>query len=233
MPKSLLPINGKSILDHQLDALKANGITSIALVRGHKAEKFVQPGIRYYENTNYEQNNILNSLMVAEQELDRDCLVSYGDIVYTAGVVNAAIQSPGEVAVVVDTAWRQRYVNRSAHPVSEAEKVIADERGMLLQMGKHIAESEAVQGEFIGLVKLSGRGCQLFRRMFWEAKGQYDGRSFQHAPTFLQAYLTDMLQEMVQRGILIHTVLIQGDWVEIDTTEDYEYAQRVFKGALV
>ena len=231
LPKCLLPVNGKSILEHQLVALKANGITTVSLVRGHRADKLVHPGIRYYDNPSYEHNDILHSLMIAEEDLDGDCLVSYGDIVYTAGVVRAAVQSPGDLAVVVDTAWRGRYADRSAHPVSEAEKVIA-ERGRVLEIGKHIADSEAVLGEFIGLMKLSSSGCRLLRQAFHEAKHQYDGRPFQRAKTFRDAYLTDMLQEMIQRGVPVHAVSIQGGWVEIDTVEDYEYAQRVFKGAL-
>jgi choline kinase len=232
LPKCLLPVNGKSILEHQLAALKANGVTAFSLVRGHQADKFAHPGIRYYDNPSYEHNNILHSLMIAEEDLDGDCLVSYGDIVYTAGVVRAAAQSPGDLAVVVDTAWRARYANRSAHPVSEAEKAIADRQGRVLEIGKHIADSDAVLGEFIGLVKLSSKGCRLFRQAFHEAREQYDGRPFQRAKTFRDAYLTDMLQEMIQRGIPVHAVSIQGDWVEIDTVEDYEYAQVVFKGAL-
>jgi len=195
-------------------------------------QKIVQSGIRYYNNDQYETNNILCSLMVAEEELNGDCLVSYGDIVYTVAVVDAAAQSAGDIAVVVDSDWRQRYVGREAHPVGEAEKAIADERGMVMEIGKHIDDSEAVLGEFIGMMKLSGKGCELFRKMFHEAKERHDGYPFQRAKTFQEAYLTDMLQEMIQHAIPIHAVLIQRNWVEIDTVEDYEYAKRVFKGAL-
>jgi len=233
LPKCLLPVNGKTILGHQLDALGANGIRSVALVRGYQADKLLQAGIRYYDNVNYATNNILNSLMVAEEELDSDCLISYGDIVYSAAVVKAAVQSSGDLVVVVDTAWRQRYEDRASHPVSEAEKVLADEHGMVLRIGKHLIDNETVLGEFIGLVKLSTKGCQILRKTFHDAKSQFDGHPFQNAKTFMEAYLTDMFQEITQRGGLIHTVLIQGNWVEIDTTEDYDYAKRVFKGALL
>ena len=230
-PKCLLSVNGKSILDHQLRALSANGITSYSLVRGHLAQKFVQTGIRYYDNLNYKQNNILNSLMVAEEELDGDCLVSYGDIVYTADVVEAVVRSSGDITVVVDTNWRKRYVGRDAHPVSEAEKVVVNKQGIIQEIGKHIPDGEAVLGEFIGLMKLTGRGCDLFLKMFRDAKEKYDGNPFQHAKTFQEAYLTDMIQEMIQHKIPVHAALIQGNWVEIDTVEDYEYAKRLFKGA--
>ncbi len=34
LPKTLLPVAGKPIIDHQLDALAANGISDIAIVKG-------------------------------------------------------------------------------------------------------------------------------------------------------------------------------------------------------
>ena len=39
-PKSALPINGVSIFDHQLEALRAIGITDISVVAGHSDSFF-------------------------------------------------------------------------------------------------------------------------------------------------------------------------------------------------
>ena len=39
------------------------------------------------------------------------------------------------------------------------------------------------------------------------------------------AYITDLLQELVDRGVAVHCTLIQGGWLEIDTLQDYESAQ--------
>lgn len=71
-PKCLLKIKGKSILERQLEALRECGINNISVVRGYKGKMINFPGIKYYENTDYESNNILNSLFYAEKEMDEE-----------------------------------------------------------------------------------------------------------------------------------------------------------------
>ena len=230
VPKCLLSINGKSILEHQLQSLRVNDVTDIALIRGYLAQKITGRGIRYYDNLNYEHNNVLSSLMVAEQELDSDCIVSYADILYTAEVIRAAVRSSADLAVIVDTAWRNRYVGRKLHPLTEAEKVISDGQGRVLSIGKHLDDTEEVTGEFIGCMRLSQNGCGIIRESFHEAKNQYSPRGFQQSKSFEQAYLTDILQEMVDKGVNIDIIPIQKNWIEVDTVEDYEYAKAEFKG---
>ena len=40
IPKPLIDINGKSIIERQIELFKKNGITEIFVVRGYKKEKF-------------------------------------------------------------------------------------------------------------------------------------------------------------------------------------------------
>ena len=59
---------------------------------------------------------------------------------------------------------------------------------------------------------------------FHKSKALYWGKPFQRAALFQKAYLTDLLQEMVNLGVPIHCVIIARGWKEIDTIEDYENA---------
>ena len=54
-------------------------------------------------------------------------------------------------------------------------------------------------------------------------------RPFQRAETFQKAYITDMIQEMVDLGVPVHCVIIECGWKEIDTVEDYEKALKEFE----
>ena len=47
---------------------------------------------------------------------------------------------------------------------------------------------------------------------------------FHEAPQFSQASLTDLLQEMIDRGRPVHAVEIYKGWLEVDTFEDYRRA---------
>ena len=42
-PKCMLELNGKSILQHQLDAYKANGIADVSVAGGYKKEEINLP----------------------------------------------------------------------------------------------------------------------------------------------------------------------------------------------
>ena len=67
LPKCMLDFGGKTLLQRQLDAYKKNGIKNISLIRGYKKEKINYKGIKYFENTDYRNNNILNSIFYAEE----------------------------------------------------------------------------------------------------------------------------------------------------------------------
>ena len=54
---------------------------------------------------------------------------------------------------------------------------------------------------------------------------KYGDRPFHQAATLEKAYLTDMIQELIDRDYQIGSVDIRGGWVEIDTSEDLERAR--------
>ena len=114
------------------------------------------------------------------------------------------------------------------HPISEAENVIFDSNNQVLKIGKIGTQKEEVHGEFIGMIKLSNRGTQIFKENFHRVKKIYWNKPFQRASVFQKAYLTDMIQELVDIGVKIHCVIIERGWKEIDTVEDYQKALKEF-----
>ena len=98
-----------------------------------------------------------------------------------------------------------------------------------MNIGKVLTGKDDVFGEFIGMLKLTPRGAETFKRHFHRSKELYWGRPFQRAETFQKAYITDMIQEMVDLGVSIHCVIIERGWKEIDTVEDYRKALLDFK----
>jgi hypothetical protein len=65
LPKCMLKFGNKTLLEIQLNIHRELGINDISVVRGYKKEKINYEGINYYENTDYQNNNILNSLYVS------------------------------------------------------------------------------------------------------------------------------------------------------------------------
>ena len=225
LPKCMMEVGDKTILDWTLEALAASGITDIVFIGGYQIEriKLAYPHLRFCHNTDWLQNNILASLFYAGKEMNGAFVCTYSDILYRPGVVEKLMQSVEDIALVVDTDWRAQYVGRTLHPESQAEKVfVEDDR--VAAIGKHLDSDEAY-GEFIGLAKFSERGSEILKTNYRRVLGAFQGRPFHAAPLFKQAYLTDMIQELIDRGYHIGKVDIQGDWIEVDTIQDFERAK--------
>jgi L-glutamine-phosphate cytidylyltransferase len=221
-PKCLLEFGKKTLLQRQLDSYAANGIHDIHLVRGYMGEKIRYEGITFHDNPQFRDNNILNSLFYAESALEGNVIVAYSDILFEPHVVAQLLKSDHDISIVTDIDWRGRYLGRYDHPIEEAENVIFDHQHNVLRIGKNLSEHYGVHSEFIGMMKFTPSGAEAFKSSFRRAKSLYWDKPFQRAPVFEKAYLTDMIQEMADRGVLTHCVTIERGWKEVDTVEDYE-----------
>jgi choline kinase/DNA-binding XRE family transcriptional regulator len=229
LPKCMLKFRGKTLLKRQIETLSSCGVTDISVVKGYKKEKINYPGLKYYINDNYENNNILTSLFYAEEEMDDEVIISYSDILYEKEVVERLLESRKDISIVVDIEWREYYHNRKDHPIEEAENVIFDAENKVVEIGKILTKKHDVHGEFIGMMKLTKRGTDIFKRNFHRVKELFWGKPYIRASTFESAYLTDILQDLVLLGVDVHCVIIKRGWSEIDTVEDYENALKVFQ----
>ena len=224
IPKCMLDFGGKTLLERQLSSYKKCGIEDISLVRGFKKNKINYKGIKYYDNNDYKSNNILNSIFYAEEAINDNIIISYSDILFEPFVVQRVLDSDHDISVVVDIDWKTYYIDRKEHPLTEAENVIFNSNNEVIKIGKIATEKEEVHGEFIGMIKLNHKGCKIFKENFHRVKKFFWNKPFQRATIFQKAYLTDMIQELVDIGIKVHCVVIKRGWKEIDTVEDYKKA---------
>src|ERR1044072_9797603 len=88
-PKCFAEVQGKRILDWVLQALTANGITDICFIGGYQIDKVRAdyPQFTFRHNAGWEENNILLSLMHAEDLMDEGFVCCYSDILFTSDVV--------------------------------------------------------------------------------------------------------------------------------------------------
>ena len=229
LPKCMLDFGGKTLLQRQIDAYKQNGIKDISLIKGYKKNKINYKGIKYFSNTDFKNNNILNSIFYAEKIINGNIIISYSDILFEPFVVKRALESNHDISIVVDIDWRGYYVNRKEHPITEDENVIFNSDNEVVKIAKINTGRNDVHGEFIGMLKLSNKGAEIFKSHFNRCKKLYWNKPFHRAKIFQQAYLTDMIQELVDVGVKVNCVIIEKGWKEIDTVEDYRKALVEFK----
>ena len=232
-PKCMLPVQSIPILHRALSTFDELGLDEITVIGGYQVENLILPsGVQLVINPEYQSNNILHSLSYARNEFayGMDTVVSYADIVFAKRIVEELLSdSRGEISLLVDTRWKRRYDGRDLHIVADAEWANFDSNGRLLKIGKGLIESHIETddwGEFIGLMKFTTKGVSIFWDTFEEINQQLKpDQSFQSAPEWQKSYLADLFQELVDRGIPVNCVPVEGGWEEIDTKEDYDYAQ--------
>jgi choline kinase len=239
MPKCLVPVGARSILQIALEGLRAAGAEDIVVIRGYLGEVLERRrgelgAVRFVDNPDWAKNNILESLFFAERELEGPVYLTYSDIIYTPAVCAKLAAAEGDICLVIDRAFRDIYVGRSDHPLSEGEVADLDAAGDVARVGKRALPPEDAFGEFIGLCKLSADGARWFADAWRALKQRYAGREhepFQRAPSFRQAYLTDLLQHLIAEGRRVTAVPIDGQWREIDTVQDLERARTLLESA--
>jgi choline kinase len=229
-PKCFAEIQGKRMLDWGLEAFAANGISDICFIGGYQIDKVRNdyPQFAFRQNLDWENNNILASLMYAEDLMDEPFICSYSDILFTADVVTKLLASPDDISLSVDTRWLERYAHRSNHPPDDAEKVTV-QNGHITRVHRGIAPDQAY-GEYTGLAKFSAEGARALKKHFRHAREKFSGKPFREAPVFEKAYLIHLLQDMVEAGEAIAHADTPGNYMEVDTQQDFELAQKFWKG---
>lgn len=225
-PKCYAPIAGRRILDWVLEALRGAGLCDVVFIGGYQIERVRAdyPELRFCENAAWEQSNILASLFCAEAEMHEGFVSSYADILYTPAAVQRLVASPADIALLVDTDWRDRYRPRTEHPESDGEKVRLRD-GWVTEVSRGIPPDEA-PAEFTGVAKFSPTGARLLIEHYHRARRAPDGRPFGDGGAFATAYLIDLLQYMLKAGVAMHAVETHDGYFEIDTNQDWELAER-------
>ena len=181
------------------------------------------PNLTYVENPAWPTTNILASLVCAREHMARGFYATYTDTLYLGGAVKALQDSPHDITLVMDSRWRERYVFRSMHPESDAEKILVD--GVrAVEVSRTIKPHEA-SGEYSGVLKMTAEGASQFLHFYDELHAELgDEQVIADGRPFRMAYVILLLDRMIRDGIPVHCVAVHGDYHEVDTIQDYHLA---------
>ena len=228
IPKPLLDINGKSIIERQLSSLKQNGVLDIIIVTGSCHEKFNFKNVVYVNNLDHKKHDTLGSLMTARDYMNDEIITTYADQIFEEKILKPMTEFTGDIGIAVDLDWEKNYVNRDQHPKSEAENVLIN-GNEILEIRKNISECKENEkiGECLGLMKFSRKASKVFLDKYSELETSHKGK-FHNAPSLEKALISDMLQELIVSGIRISPIYVNGKWCEIDTLQDLQIARKLF-----
>ena len=230
-PKCYVEIAGRSIIDWTLEALNGAGLRDIVFIGGYRIDQIRSdfPSFTFCHNADWRNNNILVSLFCAEEHMDGGFVCSYSDILYRSPVVKKALAHPADIVLCVDTDWRNRYAARTEHPEADGEKITL-EGDRVTRIHRSIPPDEA-PAEYTGVAKFSPRGAALLRDHYHRVRRDYAGKPWREAAVFEKAYKIMLFQEMLEHGVDMRLVTTHGDYIEVDTEQDFEYATRVWSAS--
>ena len=221
-PKCMVDIRGQPLLRRLVATIRGAGVRDVTVVRGYKKEKINLPSIKTVDNDLYATTGEAASLACAMDHIRGECVIAYGDILFRHHILDQLMEAEGDVVVTVDALWRTR-TSEAEHWVRDFASCsrpftgdyLDDEPAYLRRMGSDVPEDE-VDGEWMGLAKLSGVGSDLVR-------GELE--AMREDGTLHKASLLDLFTRLVEAGHKIRVIYATGQWLDVDVAADIADAQ--------
>lgn len=222
MPKCLLQIGQKCLLERAFDGLISNGISEFVIVTGYRHEQieeflknhYPHQKITYIYNKVYASTNNIYSLWLTRPEADgQEILLLDSDILFDPQIVTRVLASnkPNVLAL-------------NDHPLSEEEiKVIVNEQGEVEEISKVCSIEEAI-GESIGIEKMS---AAYTTALFKELEQMIEKEDLDNI--FYERAFERLIPQGHTFGVIDTTDLYS---VELDTVEDFRQAQQLIPSSL-
>jgi|TARA_B100001971_G_C18198578_1_gene543075 choline kinase len=220
LPKGMIKINRKTLIDRQIQILDSVGINKIVIVKGYKSEMINYDRIAYYINENYQNTNMVESLMCASSEYDDDLIITYADLIYTKDLINKLIEAPYMVTVCVDQNWKNYWFHRYGTTETDLE-TLSINNNVITELGAPRYSSDGIHFRYVGVVKFSLKIIPQIVSLYRKKKNLNE-KWVKSGQNFLNGYMTDLLNEMIINGISLNTIMAGNQWIEIDTATDYE-----------
>ena len=233
LPKPLVLINEKSILDFFLDAFeKITKTKKLYIATGHKEECFNSSQYQKVFNPKYESTNMLYGLWFTLSQLGNileDTIISYGDIVFPNTLLEELSQME-EITIVTDPTWKKDYVGRNLHGFEECEKCIVDNNKNLLLASKNLPKQFSKYSEYIGVFyipkKFMSSILNILNGLFLENENLE--KPFMFSKSLNKSYITDFLSYLIINNFTIKAKEIFGNWNEIDTVQDLFKVKEIY-----
>ncbi len=214
-PKTMLKVNGKPILYSQIEAMNKAGIKDISVVTGYKPESIQTTNILKIENKDFVNTNEVFSLFLANEQIKDETIISYGDIIFKQYILDDLILDNHDCIIVVDADYEPKdtYTDfvQATKPYS---KQLFGETVDLIKMDSEMPLNK-VNGEFIGLWKVSAKGALVLKEILSENK-----------LNLKDLRMKDLFNKMLEK-IPVAVRYIRGEWLDIDNIVDLQKASDI------
>jgi len=210
-PKVLLPVRGKPLIWHPVEALVAAGIKEIAVIVGYSAtqvETTLGNGSRfgasleYIANPDFLGENAISVGKAKDWAEGEPFVLCMGDHIMELDFVSRLLdKSPVAETLCVD------FAPASHHQLSEATKVLIDNDRCIRNIGKELTSWDGLD---TGIFLLTGRFLDALEELIPKL-GIYIG-------------ISDVIRFLVGGGYRFATCDVTGSfWTDVDTKDDLSF----------
>lgn len=220
-PKCMVELDGKPLIEYQLDLFKKFNIKDINIVTGYLEDKINFNGTKKFYNPNFETTNMVSTLFCAKELFDGadDILISYGDIIFNDSVFDAIEKANDKINVVVDKQWKKYWEARMDDPLRDVETLKIDKDGNIKELGKKPNSYDDIEGQYIGLIKIRKDMVVKVKEYYANLNKDliYDVKDYENM------YMTSFLQMLADSLIPLTPIYINNGWIEVDEPSDLEF----------
>lgn len=234
-PKAMLEICGKTLLDHQIQTLNNGNLADITVVAGYGRGQMKAEDINILENPDYKNGSVLNSLFVGKEKMRNGFIMLYSDILMEDAIIKKLMERREDIILVADNSTQYHepqtgnildfIISKHRHKPARREMRFVSEN-VVAKIGSKI-NPETATHEFIGLARFSKTGAEQFIETYNDVADNYQGQ-FQESEDITRFTFTDLIQEMIDRGFVVHYMEIHKGWLEIHSAEHIALAEKSF-----
>lgn len=215
-PKCLLEVQGKSILEWQVNELRKCGVDEITVVTGYGADKVdeilnAKPHLNHiktFYNPDFATTDNLVSCWKVRQEMNEDFILLNGDTLFEADILKTLLASPLH-PITVTINHKDRYDN-------DDMKVCLNDT-QLINIGKTLLP-EDTHGEAIGMILFRGEGPMIFRQGLEQAV---------EAPQASHRWYLSVIDAIASKKEILTCSIAGLRWCEVDCPADLKEADRI------
>lgn len=224
-PKAMIQVGGRPLLERLASLLRHEDIHNITIIRGFGKDQVLVEGVRYVDNDEFQTTRELYTLDKAIDVIQGELVIALGDIVFRKYILQMLIDAPEDIAIAVDSAWKQRpsfnggedFVSVHSSEDSSEDSSVAGRQYWLEQMHPH-TDSSRIHGEWIGLMRSSSAGTDAIRKAIIELRSESQ---------YKQLQLYDLFNHLVKSGTKVAVHYIVGNWLDVDNLADLAAAERL------
>lgn len=220
-PKCLIEFNKKKIIDLQIKALNRNNIKNIAIVTGYESQLINHCKIKkIYINQKWNETNMIYSMFCASDWIDnKNCIISYGDIFYSASTISNLIKSQENINILYHEDFMKMWQGRYKNPYDDLESFQVDEFGYLTEIGAKVTKKDNIMGQFMGLILIKKDGWKIINKELKKIN-------------ISKIDFTSLLKYLIEKNIRVKCFPTNDIWGEIDTKEDLIFYQNYYADRL-